>query len=160
VQSLAKESIIPISPSECSAQLIELTPIIMRNIRAEMQRRTMSGLTVPHFRTLNYLERNPRSSLSDLAEFLGLTLPSTSKLVQKLVLQKVVTRRVATDRRRVCLSLTQSGIAALAQARLETRQKLAENLSSLTQAELAMVSAALRVLSSAFSGGGSGVNIS
>jgi DNA-binding MarR family transcriptional regulator len=79
--------------------------------------------------------------------------------VQKLVTQKVVLRRVARDRRRVCLSLTQSGITAIAQARLETREKLAENLSSLSQEELAMVSAALQVLSSAFSGGGAGVNI-
>jgi len=159
MQPLATETINPSLSTECSALLIELTPVIMRNIREEMQRRTMPGLTLPYYRTLNYLERHPRSSLSDLADYLGITLPSTSKLVQKLVMQKVVLRRAARDRRRVCLSLTQLGITAFAQARLETRQKLAENLSSLPQEELSVVVAALRVLSSAFSGGGSGVSL-
>lgn len=158
MQSLDKETIKATS-SECSAQLIELAPIIMRLIGSEMRLRTMPGLTIPQYRTLNYLQRHPQCSLSDVAAYLGLTLPSTSKLMQKFVTQKVVVRRVAKDRRRVRLSLTQQGTSALAQARLETRQKLAESLSSLSWEELALVSSALRVLSSAFSGGGPGVSL-
>lgn len=125
-----------------------------------MRLRTMPGLTVPQYRTLGYLQRHPESSLSAVAVYLGLTLPSTSKLVQKFVDQNIVLRRDARDRRRVCLSLTQEGAAALAKARLETQQKLMEYLNSLTPEELATVSAALRVLNSAFSGGGAGVGIS
>ena len=159
MQSLDKETILSVSPLECSAQLVELTPVIMRRIRGEMRRRTIPGLTVQQFRTLNYLQLHPRSSLSDLAAHLGLTLPSTSKLAQQLVVQKVIVRRSATDRRRVCLSLTQQGITALDRARLETQQQLAQNLSSLTQKELDIVSDALRVLNLAFSRGGAGVNI-
>jgi DNA-binding MarR family transcriptional regulator len=159
MQSLVKETNLPTLPSDCSAQLIEVIPVIMRRIRGEMRRRTMPGLAVPQFRTLNYLQEHPRASLSDVAAYLGLTLPSTSKLIQKLVTQKAVVRRGARDRRRVCLSLTQQGITALDQARLETQQQLAQNLSSLTQKELNVVSAALRVLNLAFSRGGAGVNI-
>ena len=167
MQSLAKETVAQVkepvtrpSPSDCSAQLIEVTPLLMRRIRHEMRRRTMPGLSVPQFRTLNYLRRHPRSSLSDVAAHLGLTLPSTSKLVQKLVAQKVVLRRGATDRRRVCLSLTQEGITALSVAHLETRQHLADGLSPLTTKELATVSAALQILNAAFSGGSAIVDIS
>ncbi|MDO8687257.1 MAG: MarR family winged helix-turn-helix transcriptional regulator [Dehalococcoidales bacterium] len=159
MQSLAKETIPQASPSDCSAQLIEVTPVIMRRIRGEMRRRTIPGLTVPQFRALNYLQRHPRSSLSDVAAHLGITLPSTSKLVQNLVVQKVVLRRSATDRRRVCLSLTQQGITALAVARLETQRQLDEVLSSLKQDELATVSAALRILNTVFAGGSTGVDI-
>lgn len=159
MQSLAKETIPQNLPSDCSAQLIEMTPVIMRRIRGEMRRRTIPGLTVPQFRVLNYLQRHPRSSLSDVAAHLGITLPSTSKLVQNLVVQKVVLRRGATDRRRICLSLTQQGITALAVARLETQRQLDEVLSSLKQEELATVSAALRILNTVFSGGGAGVDI-
>ena len=159
MQSLDKETILPASPLDCSAQLVELTPVIMRRIRGEMRRRTIPGLTVQQFRALNYLQVYPQSSLSALAAHLGLTLPSTSKLVQQLVVQKVIVRRSATDRRRVCLSLTQQGITALDRARLETQQQLAQNLSSLNQKELDIVSAALRVLNLAFSRGGAGVNI-
>ena|ERR1035437_1587280 len=159
MQSLARETIIKANPSDCSAQLLDVTPVVMRRIRSEMRRRTMPDLTVPQFNTLGYLKGHPRASLSDVAAHLGLTLPSTSKLVQHLVARKVVTRRSATDRRRVCLSLTQEGITALATARLETQQQLAESLSSLTQKELSAVSTALSILNMAFSGGSTGGSI-
>ena len=94
-----------------------------------------------------------------MADHLGLTLPSTSKLVQKLVSQKAISRREAVDRRRVCLSLTPSGKDMLAKARLETQQQLAEILGSLTQEELSSLSAALRILSRVFVGGRSDGNI-
>jgi DNA-binding MarR family transcriptional regulator len=159
MQSLDKETNLSPTPMDCSARLVELTPVIMRRIRGEMRRRTMPGLSVQQFRTLSYLRIHPRSSLSDLSAHLGLTLPSTSKLVQQLVKQKVITRRSAVDRRRVCLSLTQSGNEAFATARFETQQQLAENLSSLTQAELSTLLAGLEVLGTAFTGGSAGVNL-
>ena len=113
-------------------------------------RRTMHGLSLPQFRTLNYLKANPEASLSDVAAFHGLTLPSASRMIQILVEQEVIVRRDAEDRRRVCLSLTQQGNAALAKARLESQRKLAENLGALTQKELDTVSTALRILNIAF----------
>lgn len=159
MQSLAKESIESVSPSDCSAQLLEVAPLVMRRIRSEMRHRTMPGLSIPQFRTLNYLWKRPGASLSDLAAFLGLALPSTSKLVQKLVVQKVVMRRAARDRRRIRLSVTEQGIAALALAQQETREQLADSLESLTPEELSTVSAALVVLGRAFSQGGVDVNV-
>jgi DNA-binding MarR family transcriptional regulator len=153
MQSLDKETNIRFLPLECADQLVEITPLIMRRIRGEMRRRTWPGLTVPQFRTLNYLRLHPRSSLSDVADHLGLTLPTVSKLVQNLVEQKVISRRSASDRRRICLSLTSQGIAAFATARSETQQQLAESLSSLSQVELSAISDALRMLNKAFSGG-------
>jgi DNA-binding MarR family transcriptional regulator len=158
VQLLDKETI-NVTSSDCSLQLMELVPIIMRGITNEMRQRTMPGLSMPQYRTLNYLQRHPQASLSDVAAFLGLTLPSTSKLVQKFVAQKIVTRRVAKDRRRVCLSLTLEGSEALAHARQETHKKLMETLSCLTPEELATVATALQVLNGAFTGGGPGVNL-
>jgi MarR family transcriptional regulator for hemolysin len=119
----------------------------------------MSGLSVQQFRTLNYLRKHPKSSLSRLALHLGLSLPSTSKLVQQLVAKQVITRRCAADRRRISLSLTRIGIAALTTASLETQQQLAENLSSLNETELQAVFEGLHVLKKAFVGGASGVSI-
>jgi DNA-binding MarR family transcriptional regulator len=166
VQSLAKETITQAkeskpqaTPSDCSAQLIEVTPVIMRRIRNEMRRRTMQDMTMPQFRALGYIKAHPGTSVSDVADHLGFTLPSASKLVQHLVAQKVVVRRDAEDRRRVCLSLTQEGITALAKARLETQLQLTESLGSLTQKELSAVSTALSILNMAFSGGSTGGSI-
>jgi DNA-binding MarR family transcriptional regulator len=160
MQQLADETIKSDLASECAEQLLEVTPLLMRKIRSEMRRRTMGGLSVPQYRTLNFLMRHPRTSLRAVAEHLGLTPPSTSKLVQKLVVDKIIARRVATDRRRVCLSLTQSGIAALTTARSETRQQLADGLKSLSKEELAALEVALRALGRVFSRGSNDVNVS
>jgi len=159
MQQLADEKIKLELTSEYAEQLLEVIPILMRKIRGEMRRRTMGGLSIPQYRTLNYLVRHPRTSLHDVAEHLGLTAPSTSKLVQKLVVNKIVARRVATDRRRVCLSLTPSGIAALTAARAETRQQLADSLKSLSKEELTALSVALRAIERAFSQGGNNVDV-
>lgn len=147
------------SPSDCSTQLIEVTPLLMRRIRREMRQRTMPGLSIPLFRTMRYLWDNPGASLSDVANALGHTMPSASKLVQRLVLKKVVERRVAEDRRRVHLTLTEEGRSALALARLETARNIEEGLKSLSKEELATVSAALRILGKTLAQGGIGVNI-
>ena len=116
-----------------------------------MRNRTLAGLSVPHFRTLNYLSRHPGASLSELAEFLGLTPPSASKLVQKLVASRVVARRIGRDRRRIRLTLTADGRAALAEAHRETQESLARTLSALSRRELKTLHASLRILSDAFS---------
>lgn len=129
----------------------------MRRIRAEMRQRTLLGLSIAQFRALNYLSRRPGASLSELAEFLGLTPPTASKLVQKLVTRKVVARRAGRDRRRIRLTLTSQGRSSLGTARLETRDKLAESLETLTRGELVALSASLRVLADAFSGSESDV---
>ncbi len=160
MQQLAGETIMPPSLSECAEQLLEVTPLIMRRIRAEMRRRTMPGLSVPQFRALNYLRQHPGASLNVVAEHLGLTPPTASKLIQKLVADRVVARRVASDRRRVCLSLTHSGITALSVARVETRQQLADGLKCLAKEEAAALPVALRGLGRAFSQGGNDVNVS
>jgi DNA-binding MarR family transcriptional regulator len=169
MESLAKETIASSNTKangntytklqDCSSQLIETIPVIMRRIRREMHRRTMPGLSLPQFRVLSFLEAHPRASLSDVAAHLGLTLPSTSKLVQNMVAKKVMIRRRSTDRRRVCLSLSQEGSAALAVARMATRQQLAESLSSLNQKELSAISDVLHILNTVFSGVSADVNI-
>ncbi|MBI4305401.1 MAG: MarR family transcriptional regulator [Chloroflexi bacterium] len=147
------------SSSDCAAQLLEVTPLVMRRIRGEMRRRTMPGLSIAQFRALNYLSRHPGASLSELAEFLGLTPPSASKLVQKLVMQRVIARRVGRDRRRVRLSVTRQGRTALDVARLETRQQLAASLESLSERELAIVSAGLQIIAEAFSASDADVSV-
>lgn len=125
--------------------------MIMKRIRSEMRRRTIPDTSVPLFRTLRYLRDQPGASLSDLAEFLGLTLPSASKLVQKLVTDRVIERREGQDRRRIHLSLTEEGRLALGLARLKAARQLEESLNTLSQDELTTVSAALRILGKAFS---------
>ncbi len=159
MQQLASESIGRTSPEDCAELLLAVTPQVMRRIRGEMRLRTLPGLSIAQFRALDYLSLHPQVSLNVLAEHLGLTPPTASKLIQKLVCNKVVARRVASDRRRVSLSVTQSGSTALAMARAETRQQLSDGLRSLSAHELDSLSVALRALERAFSQGGNDGNV-
>ncbi|MFH1140133.1 MAG: MarR family transcriptional regulator [Chloroflexota bacterium] len=145
------ESIPVASLSDCSAQLLDVVPLIMRRIRREMRRHSMPGLSVAQFRTLIYLQRHPGTSLSEVADFLGLTMPSASKLVDRLVMDKAVSRRIAQDRRRIRLSLTERGQTALELARLEAHAQLADSLKALSPEDLATVTSALEILDKAFS---------
>ncbi|HEY96176.1 MAG TPA: MarR family transcriptional regulator [Dehalococcoidia bacterium] len=149
-----------IQPADCSARLLEVVPSIMRHIRKELRSRAMQGLTVPQFRALNYLRRHPDASLSSVAEHLGLTPPTVSKMIQKLVEQGIIIRNSASDRRQVRLSLSAAGISALTQAREETRKQLAENLKTLSQEELKHLLSTLEILEHVFSKNGTNVNIS
>jgi DNA-binding MarR family transcriptional regulator len=117
-----------IRPVDCSTQLLEVVPLIMRHIRSELRSHAMKELSVPQFRTLMYLRRHPDASLSLVAEHLGLTPPTVSKMIQKLVDQRMIKRNTASDRRQVRLSLSAKGISALSKAREGTRKQLAENL--------------------------------
>ncbi|MCX5999878.1 MAG: hypothetical protein NTU41_09910, partial [Chloroflexi bacterium] len=65
---------------ECAALLMDVVPLVMRRIRMEMRRQGMPGLSVPQLRALIYLYRNEGASHSELAEHIGLGLPSMSKM--------------------------------------------------------------------------------
>lgn len=149
-----------VQPIDCSARLIEVVPQIMKRIRGELRSRTMPGLNVPQFRTLTYLRRHPDASLSNVANHLGLTPPTVSKMIQKLVDQGIIKRNTSSDRRRVCLSLSEEGISALKKAREETLRQLAENLKTLSDEELGTLSAALDVLGRVFLRNETDVNVS
>ena len=131
----------------CTNSLMETTPQIMQSIRVEMRRGRDSDISIPQFRTMRFIQRNPASCLSDLAEHLGLTLPSASKLVDGLVKQKLVTRKEsAADRRRLTLMLTQIGASLVDSARTAARVHLAEKLKHLSNDDLETISQAMQIL--------------
>ena len=74
----------PISDDACARELFDTLPLGMRIIRQHM-RRHRSGLTVPQFRTLYYVSTSSGCSLSAAADFIGLSLPAMSRLVDWLV---------------------------------------------------------------------------
>lgn len=137
----------PTTPAACAQGILEVVPQIMRAIRTEMRRHRTADLSVPQFRTLGYIDRNTNASLSDVAEHIGLTLPSMSKLIEGLVARQLVSRRTdPADRRRVVLTLTRPGRAALDASRAATRAYLAEALASLSTGERATVVEAMELL--------------
>jgi DNA-binding MarR family transcriptional regulator len=135
-------------------QLLDTVPQIMRSIRSEMRSHRGHDLSVPQFRTLTFVNRNPEGSLSELADHLGLTLPSVSKLVDGLVNQKLITRRESkVDRRRLILSLTKDGDDILRIAHQATQDHLMDVLRGLSSEELSAILRALTLLQPLFAKG-------
>ena len=131
----------------CAHELMDTAPQIVQTIRVEMRRARDLNISVPQFRTLRFIQRNPDSSLSNLAEHLGLTLPSVSKLVDGLVKQKLVTRKTSTtDRRQLTLMLTSSGTSIVDSAIASARSNLAKKMEHLSNDELELISQTMQLL--------------
>lgn len=131
----------------CAQALMETAPQIMQSIRVEMRRGRGMEISIPQFRTMRFIQRNPDSSLSDLAEHLGLTLPSVSKLVDGLVKQKLISRKASLeDRRKITLLLTETGTSIVDSARANARANLAEKIKHLSDVDLQTISQAMQIL--------------
>ena len=138
----------------CARELVEVVPVVMRSIRAAMRRYRAGDLSVPQFRTLLFIRRNPGASLSEIAEHLGLTPPSASAKIDGLVTRDLVKRRESkNDRRRIHLTLTAEGEALLARAGQETQAYLAERLAALSETEIDQVMRAMQSLRPVFTNG-------
>jgi len=137
-----------------SAQaVLEVVPAVMRVIRAEMRRHRATVLTVPQFRALVWIEAQPGTTASRVAEHVGLTRPAATALLDGLVARGLVTRAPhPSDRRSITLTLTARGLAEVRTARERTRQILGERLAGLTPAQRAQLVEALTVLREVFAG--------
>jgi DNA-binding MarR family transcriptional regulator len=141
-----------------AAALMEVAPLVMREIRARMRQNRGAGLSVPQFRALGYVRRHPACSLTALAEHLGLSVPATSRLVEALVAAGLVLREASpSDRRFVRLILSDEGERIQAEARSAALKSLAARLESLDPAQRAGVAWALEPLRQIFASQGSGV---
>jgi DNA-binding MarR family transcriptional regulator len=136
---------------ECAIAVLEVDPQVMRVIRSDLRSHRTSDLSIPQFRILNFINRNPQASLSSLADHIGLTLPTMSKMVDGLVSREWVTRQASPgDRRQVLLGLTGRGKAMLDQAVAKTQASLAEKLSTLTSTDRDTVFAAMKCMQAVF----------
>jgi MarR family transcriptional regulator for hemolysin len=140
-----------LSPKEAARQLLEVIPVVMREIRSEMRSRRSPDLTVPQFRTLSFVSRNVGTSLLDVANHLGLTPPSTSRLVDGLIYRNMMTREDhPEDRRRVKLTVTHVGEQILEASRQDALTYLSTKLSNITANDRETIVKAMNVLQPIF----------
>lgn len=136
---------------QCAREILDTVPLVMRFIRDQVRQRRTAGLSLPQFRTLIFLNRVRNSSLSAVAEHLGLSLPAMSRLINGLVNDRLVERQmVATNRRRIALTLTAQGRVTLEKVRDEIRLRLADSLKNLPATEQKAVQRAMQVLHKTF----------
>ena len=113
------------SPTEqCAAEVLDVLPPVFWFVRRHM-RAYREGLSLPQFRSLVRINRQPSASLSSVAEHLGASLPTTSRIVAGLVDKGLITREGSRhDRRQLSLMITPRGKAMLNKATRATRRRL------------------------------------
>jgi DNA-binding MarR family transcriptional regulator len=139
------------SPLVCAGAMLDAMPQVMWFIRRHMRRHRTRGMSIPQFRTLVLLDARPDACLSEVAENLGASRPTASRIVSGLVTKNLVERQIcATDRRHCELKLTATGRAVLNAGRQATQERLAAELAGLGPAERAGVTDAMTVLGRVF----------
>ena len=144
----------PCSPDDCAGQVLEVVPLVIRAIRAEIRSHRAPDISVSQFRALAFINQHKGASLSDVAEHIGLALPSMSKMVDGLVTRNLVKRETRPhDRRRLTLALTQQGQAMHKSARAATQRFLAARLATACASDRTIVAQAMAVLRPLFTSG-------
>jgi MarR family transcriptional regulator for hemolysin len=138
-------------PDQCAREILKVVPTLTQAIRGEVRRRYKHELSLPQLQSLGLVSFYPDASVSAVAEHLGLSLPSASKIVDALVLRGLLTREAsADDRRRVKLRLTEPGRALLNAATNFAQAELAKTISMLPDADLKTITRAMQLLAPAF----------
>ena len=135
---------------QCAQEVLDVVPSVMHFIRAQMRGRR-ADLSVAQFRSLLYIARNDHPALRDLSGHLGLTAPSTSKLVDVLEKRSLAARGPSGgDRRRLTLALTAAGRRLLRESMESAREQLAGRMKRLPSKDLQVVLASMAVLRKSF----------
>lgn len=151
MQLLQQTTIRSITPERCAREVLAGIPAVMDFIRQQMRQHRRPELTVPQFRTLVFLSHHDCSSLSEVAEHVGISLSSMSRMVDLLVKRGLLERGTkAGDRRRVSLQLTRRGKSAFHAACSATQVALARSFRALPRRDLERVCAAMQMLDELF----------
>ena len=138
------------SDVECAKLLLETVPRSMRSIRTEMRLFAKLDLTVPQFRILLRLFRQPCTN-RELAEWLGVSAPTTSRMLSTLEKRKLIQRiQTAQDARQVTLSLTPKGLKRFMEIRGAAQSSFAKKISTLSELKKMALYGGLAVLGELF----------
>jgi DNA-binding MarR family transcriptional regulator len=139
-----------LSAQDCAWELLDAAPPVVWHIRRAM-RKHRSGLSMPQFRAMVKIANKPSVSLSCVAEHVGLSLPTTSRIVSGLVDKGLLKREDSSEDRRQCLlGLTPRGLGVLHTAWAAAQQSMAEELQAFSSSDRAAVAQAMRVIKKVF----------
>ncbi len=130
--------------------LLKIIPPAMQMIRREMRRGVASNtemkISVPQFRVLARLTRGTFLA-GELAEFIGVSFPSMSRMIDHLVKKKLISKKRGTlDKREFRMNLTDLGKSIHLNAQQKAHTALTKNISTLSKKEKLELAAGLQVL--------------
>jgi DNA-binding MarR family transcriptional regulator len=133
----------------------QLRPLLIRLGRELRKEAAELGVTGGQVTMLYLISQNPGIGLRELAEHEHIATPTASGLIDRLERAQLVRRmRSQTDRRRVGLTITPSGVRKLTAVRARRTAWLTERLERLAPAERTAIERALRPLMTLLTEGG------
>jgi DNA-binding MarR family transcriptional regulator len=132
-------------PAHATSELIDVVNLVTQAFWVELRR---SGQTVEmsQWSTLRRIGRTP-CTMSELARYKGVGLPTISKSVDMLVRRGWVERWIDTsDRRQTLVRLTPAGRTVLADCRSALEEFLDGRLASLTKSQRDTLDASLQLV--------------
>ena len=121
-------------PAHATSELIDVVSLVTQAFWAEL-RRSGETIEISQWSTLKRISRSP-CTMSELARYKGVGLPTISKSVDMLVRRGLVERWVdKADRRQTLVRLTPAGRRLLTSCRKALEAFLDKRLASLTEAE-------------------------
>lgn len=131
-------------------QVLDVVPKTMRFIRSYMRASAQGQLTVPQFRVLIRLARG-ESTHKELAEWIGITPATLTRMVDTLVKKGYVVRALhRSDRRQVRLVLTPKGRVTYEEFRRKAQSTIHRHITKLNHAERKCLNDGLALLARLF----------
>lgn len=117
--------------SALSKRFLQVIPRTMWSIRTEMRSKERGHITVPQFRVMAQLSKNPATT-SELAIKIGISNPAMSRMIDGLTHKALVIRKPnKNDRRQVQLELSKKGRAIFERILGETENQFTQKFSQL-----------------------------
>ena len=120
-----------------SRQVVEIMPQVYREFARREDNQLMTGrISFPQMVTLQYVSRKSCVNMKCIANTLGSKMSSASTLVDRLIREKMLTRRHdMKDRRIVWISMTPRGSKVIGQILHQKQRSIREIFSVLTEKE-------------------------
>jgi DNA-binding MarR family transcriptional regulator len=134
-----------------AVDLLSVPPLIFRFLRRKLIRTTLADIDtdirLPHFEIMMVLREEGTRHVAELGERLQIAKAQMTHLIDKLVELNLVEREMdAADRRTLNIALTERGKTLLEEHENCMINAVRENMSSLTDKELRVLSDSLRNL--------------
>lgn len=112
--------------SEFADRLNEIIPVIMKEFSQRQANELFKGaITLPQFVILNFLGRQGRSKMTDIAHFMNVTTAAMTGVVSRLVKSGYVRRTYdSRDRRIIFIKLTPKGTGLVKRVDCQRRQMI------------------------------------
>jgi DNA-binding MarR family transcriptional regulator len=137
---------------QATRELLSILPLLNRLMVAELRHEVGEDTTMPQFRVLAYLDKEPHT-LSAIARLRHVSLQSAGELVQILVERGWIVRTPdPLDRRKSLLNLTEVGRERYQQAQGSILKRLLPLMENLNPDEMSAVQVALQALHRVLSG--------